>query len=211
MLYNIYEGYMNGGINVKKDFKYKLDNQLFGDDPADTAQPADPVAPAAPAVKTLQELLASDPALQKEYEEQLRVQQLQIEAAHKAELSQQQRLAQLNDDERRAEELRIREEELTRRARDIEVRELRSQASLMLVERKLPETLLDMVDFTSADTVKASIDVLKATFDKSLSAEVQKIAQSTPTPPGGSTSGGTKTKTEHDKKIESLKKRWRLD
>ena len=73
-----------------------------------------------------------------------------------------------------------REEELTARETAIQKKELRFEALNILEENKLPAQLIDCVDLTSADTCKASIEAIKTSWQKSVSAAVDARLQSDP-------------------------------
>lgn len=84
------------------------------------------------------------------------------------------RLAQLDAEERKAEEDRKREEELRRRDLLITEKENRLKAIDKLSELEIPIKLVDFVVDVDLDKQQKNIEVIKETFDKAVEEVVQK-------------------------------------
>lgn len=169
--------------------KFKIPMQFFADDSADTTAtgadaPADgqqnnePVPQdgktqndPAPAGKTF-----SQAEVDKILAERLARQQKKFEA-EKEEAA---KLAKMNADQKAEYAAKKREEELTAREAAIQKKELRFEAISILKENGLSEKLIDCVDLSSAETSKASIDAIKASFNEAVTAKVDERLKSNP-------------------------------
>jgi len=101
-----------------------------------------------------------------------------------------QRLASLNDDEKATEEQRKKAEADAKRERDLTLREMRLEARDQLIEKGMPDTLVDLVVDTDADQVKENIDNLSKAFNSAVEKTVEeKLKGKTPEKPNGGNGG----------------------
>lgn len=96
-------------------------------------------------------------------------------------LSESEKLAKMNKEEK-AEYLRQKsEKELAAREAAVTKRELMAEAKVTLADEKLPVSLAELLNYTDADACKASIETMKKAFQEAVSAAVQeKLKGGTP-------------------------------
>lgn len=91
------------------------------------------------------------------------------------------RLAKLAPDARAAEEQRLKEESFAKREGEILRRELLADAVDTLTQKGLPKTLADILDLSSADNYKKSIESVEKAFTEAVTNAVeQKLRGKTP-------------------------------
>lgn len=173
---------------------FRIPMQFFAEDP-DGTEPTgaagvqgDPVpqgtAPQktepAPAEKTF-----TQADLDKIVAERLARQQKKFEA-EKEEAA---KLAKMNADQKAEYAAKKREEELAAREKSIAEKELRYTALGILEESKLPASLVDCLNLSSADSCNASIEALKKAWPEAVTAAVNNALRSNNPPPysGGNT------------------------
>ncbi|MEG0369258.1 MAG: DUF4355 domain-containing protein [Hungatella sp.] len=148
------------------------------DPPADPPSdpPTDPPANDPPKAKTFDELL-SDKEYQAEFDR--RVQKALGTAREKwsalmdDKLSEADKLAKMNKEEK-AEYLRQKhEKELSEREAGITKRELMAEAKNTLAEKKLPASLAGVLNYTDADSCKASVEAVEKAFQEAVQAAVE--------------------------------------
>lgn len=95
------------------------------------------------------------------------------------------KLAKMNADEKAkyAEEKRV--EELTRREKDITTRELKAQAYETLAEKGLPKGLVEILNYTDADTCNKSIESVSKAFQSAVENAVNDKIRGGATPKTG--------------------------
>ena len=113
------------------------------------------------------------------------------EADAKARADEAARLAAMSAEEKANAEREAAEKELAKREADVTRRELHAEAVSQLTEKGFPAGLAEILDYTSAETCKASIE----TVSKAFSAEVEKgVANRLKgTPPKKGTGNSTET------------------
>lgn len=89
-------------------------------------------------------------------------------------LSEAEKFAKMNEDEKKAFEYNKQVEELNEREKKIAERELKQTAKELLIEKNLPVDLLGIVNYASAESCKKSIDSIAKAFDSAVSAEVDR-------------------------------------
>lgn len=94
------------------------------------------------------------------------------------------RLAKLSADEKEAERKKQEKEAWEKRERDITLRELKADAADILRERNLPSELLEVLDYSSAENCKASIDKVEKAFKDTVETSVNEKLRGNP-PHGG--------------------------
>lgn len=115
-------------------------------------------------------------------------------------LSEADKLAKMNKDEK-AEYLRQKhEKELSDREAGITKRELMAEAKNTLAEKKLPASLAEVLNYTDADSCKASVDAVEKAFQEAVQAAVEEKLKGG-TPPKKAPSGGD---AELAKQVEAL-------
>lgn len=91
------------------------------------------------------------------------------------------RLAKLSEKERKDEELKKREEQLTNRLKELEQKELKSDAISDLSTKGLPSTFADFLVQSDAETTLANINAFKDAFDNAVNEAVKdKLRQDAP-------------------------------
>ena len=99
------------------------------------------------------------------------------------------KLAKMNADQKAEYAAKKREEELAAREKSIAEKELRYTALGILEESKLPASLVDCLNLSSADTCNASIEALKKAWPEAVTAAVNNAIRNNNPPPysGGNT------------------------
>lgn len=181
-----------------KDNKYALvlDLQTFADDEGqnETQQGDDEQQDKQP---TFDELL-KDKTMQSEFDK--RISKALETAKSKWETEYQQKLeaakteaeklAKMNADQKAEYERKQREDELAKREADITRRELRASTIDELVEKGLPISLADIINYTDADSTKASIEAVEKAFRQAVEDGINERLKGNPPRGGG---GGGKS------------------
>ena len=124
---------------------------------------------------------AAENARQKEAERQ--------EALYSSKLTEQEKMAQMNDEEK-AKYLREKaEKDLADREKAVTERELKAQAREMLIEKGVDPNLADVAKYTDADSCKKSVDAIIDSFSKSVEARVEEKLKGTKPPKDAGTEG----------------------
>lgn len=128
-----------------------------------------------------------------------------LNAQHTKELTEREKLAQMNAEEKQKYEIQQKLDEIARKEKEITRRELLASASATLAEKHLPLDLVNLVDCSSAESVKASIDAIETTWSQTVQGAVEDRLK------GGSlpkTSGSAPALTKEDIfKIENTAER----
>ena len=115
------------------------------------------------------------------------------------------RLKQLSPEEREEEEAKKKEEELTTLRKKVLETELRGKAALVLTEAKLPDGLLDLLDYTSEENMKKGLDRLIPLYRASIEAGVkEKLRGKTPEGLGSSGGGENLLRAQIAKNVRGL-------
>lgn len=95
------------------------------------------------------------------------------------------KLAKMNADEKAkyVEEKRV--AELEKREKDITTRELKAQAYETLAEKGLPKDLVDILNYSDAETCNASIEAVEKAFQSAVEKAVNEKLRGKDTPKGG--------------------------
>ena len=97
-------------------------------------------------------------------------------------MSESEKLSKMTADQKAEHERQKREKEFADREKSITVRELKMSAKEILVERALPLTLAEALDYSDADKCNASIDAIEKAFrasvDKAVSERIKSSAGS---------------------------------
>lgn len=108
-------------------------------------------------------------------------------------LAEKERLSKLSDKERKDEELTQREKDIEKRLKDIERKELLSDAVADLNKKELPTEFAEVLLGEDAESTLENINNFKTAFDKAVNEVVkEKLRQDTP-PAGGGTSSNKNT------------------
>lgn len=89
-------------------------------------------------------------------------------------LSEAEKLAKMNKEEKAEYMQRKREKELSDREAAVTKKELMAEAKGTLAEKGLPSELADLLDYTNADSCKESIEKVENAFQKAVEAAVDK-------------------------------------
>lgn len=143
---------------------------------------------------TLAELLKSNKAYQSEFDKMnAKSQETAVKNAREkweAEQAEAAKLAKMNAEEKAAHEREKREKELNEREAAIVKRELHAEAAAQLVEKKLPAKLADILDLSSAEKCKESMEVVENAFKEAVTAEVESRMKGRIPQTGGGTQTG---------------------
>lgn len=111
---------------------------------------------------------------QKKLDDALAKEREHLEALYNDKLTEQERLAKMNEEEKIAFERKKREDELSRREKELNLRELKAEAKSLLAEKGLSTAFADHLNYESAETVKASIENLATVWRTELQSGVDK-------------------------------------
>ena len=102
------------------------------------------------------------------------------------------KLAKMKEDERVKYETQKRLAELEERERAIQERELKAEAYNILAQKGLPKELVEILNYSDAETCSASIDAVEKAFQVAVEKAVnEKLKGNTPKSPSGTTSQQT--------------------
>jgi len=108
----------------------------------------------------------------------------EFKATLEKEKTEAERMAKLNEDEKRAEIFRKKDEELARKQSEIEFRELKLETINMLNEKSLPIEFAEVLIGKDAESTKKGIEIFEKSFQKAVEKAVDEKLKSNP--PGGS-------------------------
>lgn len=115
-------------------------------------------------------------------------------------LSEAEKLAKMNKEEKADYMRQKQEKELAAREADITKRELMAEAKNTLAERKLPTGLAEILNYTDADTCKTSLEAVDKAFQEAVQAAVDERLKGG-TPPKKAPQG---SEVELAKQVEAL-------
>ncbi len=100
-------------------------------------------------------------------------------------LAEQERKAKLTDEQRATEAQKAKEEEIAKREHDVTMRERRNEAIEIMVQQKLPTSMVDYIVDQDVEKTKANITQFSKDWQKALEDAVKaKVGGSTPTDKG---------------------------
>lgn len=194
---------MDKSVETEPFYKLPLNLQHFAADPADDEDPNDDndtnddndddKDKDADKDKNGPKYWRSQLAAQTEkHKAEMAEMQAKLKTATETAKTEAQRLASLSEDERHAEELAQREsaikeqeEAIAKKAHDLEMRELKSEAMTLLIDKGLDSSLVDMVMADDADTVKANIESFSTRFNEAVDKKAaEKLKQTNKTTRG---------------------------
>lgn len=124
-----------------------------------------------PKPKTFDEILENkdyqaefDRRVKKGIDTALEKERKRLESIYNDKLTEQERLAKMNEEEKLKYQNEQKEKEMAERERNITKRELTAEAKNMLAEKNLPADLVDVVVLDSAESVTKSIDAIEKSF-----------------------------------------------
>lgn len=131
---------------------------------------------------SLDEILAESKTLQSQFDKKItsssetvrRKTEDRMKALFDDKLTEQERLAKMSEEEKLAFEHKKREDELVKREKALEARELKATAKALLAERGLEQSLADYLNYESAETVKTSIEGLESVMRTQVQNDVNK-------------------------------------
>lgn len=100
------------------------------------------------------------------------------------------KLAKMNAEQKAQYESEKRIKDIERREAEVTQRELRATAAGILVEKKLPASLIDCLTLTDADACNKSIEAISKAFSDAVAAQVDQRLRSEP-PKTGTTNKGS--------------------
>ena len=150
-----------------------------------------------PKPMTFDEMLASNPEYQKEFDRRttkgintaVTKERDRLNKIHNDQLDEVQKLAVMNEEEKQSYLERKKMSELDKREAAITRRELEAEAKDMLTSRELPLSLIQAVNLTSAETVKASIDGIEVSFTEAVDKRLDNKLKGGRPPKDASTEG----------------------
>lgn len=96
------------------------------------------------------------------------------------------KLAKMNAEQKAQYDQEKRIAELDKREKEITTRELKAQANVTLTEKGLPLELSDIINYTDADSCKASIDAVEKAFQSAVEKAVNEKLRGNGSPKGNS-------------------------
>lgn len=157
-----------------------------------------------PKPMTFDEMLASNPEYQREFDRRqtkgintaVTNERNRLNKLHDEQLTEAQRLATMTEDERRAYQDQKREKELAEREAKITKRELEVEAKGMLADKGLPASFAKFLNYSSADTVKESIEALEKEWAPAVETTVNERLKGGKPPKDAGTSDSGKSKID---------------
>lgn len=138
---------------------------------------------------TFDDVLSSNKAYQSEYDKRvnkaLNTARQKWEADAKAQADEAAKLAEMKAEEKAEYERQKREKELSEREAAITKRELHAEAVTQLTDKGLPASLADILDCTSADNCKKSMEAVEKAFGEAVEKAVNDRLKGAPPKAGG--------------------------
>lgn len=162
--------------------------------------------------KSFDEWLASNPEYQKEFDRRqtkgintaVTKERDRLNALHDKKLNEAQRLAKMNEDEKREYLDQKREKELADREAAITRRELEAEAKNTLAEKGLPASFATMLNYSDAESVKKSIEALEKEWTPAVEHTVEEKLKGGKPPKDAKTEGMPNTTFETE--LENVRK-----
>ena len=189
-----------------KEKLFKLNLQMFNDNPGDGAQSdGEGGVDEGAETKSFDDWLAENKEYQAEFDRRNNKAIKTAKANWEKEKSQAikdaktqaEKLADMTDEQKAAEAERQRIEALEERERELNKRELKATAIDILAEKELPIKLAEVLYYEDENTTKEHIDAVEQAFSEAVEAEVDKrLVNSVDVPGGNGSSGQTMTRSE---------------
>lgn len=187
-------------MEERKPLSLVIGMQYFAEPGTDDANANAQVSgePNAPTPPTLKELLAANKAYQSEFDKMTSKSQetavanarAKWEADAKAKADEAAKLAAMDAEKKAAYERQKLEKELADREAAVTRRELKAEARSQLAEKGLPTELADILDYSNAESCKASMDAAETAFKKSVENAVNERLKGGQPPKKGDINGG---------------------
>lgn len=153
-----------------------------------------------PKPMTFDEMLASNPEFQKEFDRRttkgintaVTKERDRLNKLHNDQLTEAQRLANMTEDEKREYQDQKREKELADREAAITRRELEAEAKNTLADKGLPASFSGLLNYSSAETVKAGIEAIEKEWAPAIEGTVNERLKGGKPPKDASTEGNSK-------------------
>ena len=189
---------MYNTMEKRKPLSLVIGMQYFADPGTDDANAQNSGDQNAQNTPTLKELLAANKAYQSEFDKMTSKSQetaianarAKWDADAKAKADEAAKLAAMDAEKKAAYERQKLEKELADREAAVTRRELKAEARSQLAEKGLPTELADILDYSSAENCKASMDVAETAFKKSVENAVNERLKGGQPPKKGDTNGG---------------------
>lgn len=120
-------------------------------------------------------------------------------------ISEAEKLAKMSDLERKEYQQKKDAEDLAKREADLTKRELMAEAKTTLAEKGLPASLASMLDYSSADTVQASIATVAETYNGAVEAGVNARLKGGKPPKEANNNNSDETEALNKSVYESMK------
>lgn len=127
-----------------------------------------------------------------------------IEDIVSGKLTEAQKLEKMSEAQKQEYERQKQIKALDEREKEITRRELQATAKVALVDKGLPATFADLLNYADADSVNTSIDVLSKAWSEAVQAGVQNAIKSNAVPKGGQVSNQAKEKMDDYRKIAGV-------
>ena len=159
------------------------------------------------------EWLASNPDYQKEFDRRqtkgintaVANERKRLDKLHNDQLTEAQRLAAMNEDEKRDYLDKKREKELADREAAITKRELMAEAKNTLAEKGLPMSFADMLNYADADSVKKGIEALEKEWQPAIENTVEEKLKGGKPPKDAKTEGVKGNDAKEDEVRRNMK------
>lgn len=165
---------------------------------------------------TFDEMLASNPEYQKEFDRRttkgintaVTKERDRLNKLHNDQLTEAQKLATMTEDEKRVYQDQKKEKELADREAKITRRELEAEAKNTLADKGLPVSFAALLDYSSADTVKSSIEAIEKEWAPAIENTVDDRLKGGKAPKDAKTEGATSQDKKLDEVRAAMKQRW---
>lgn len=179
----------------EKEMKFPLNIQFFAEDDDDKGEPEKKEGKE----QTFEEMIASNPSFQSEFDKKVasavesnkQSWEKDFEARMKAmvddSLTEKEKLEQMNDKQKAEYEQQKKIDELTKRERELEIRELGASAKETLAEKGLPLSFGSLLNYESAETVSQSMEIISKAWNDELAKAKIEFAKGNKVPGNGDT------------------------
>lgn len=120
-------------------------------------------------------------------------------------ISEAEKLSKMSDLEKKEYQQRKAEKELARREADLNKRELMAEAKTTLAERGIPVAFANLLDYSNAETVKASIATVSETYNGAVQAGVDARLKGGKPPTEATNNNSDETEALNKSVYESMK------
>ena len=185
-------------IDLKhRNFAFGEDDGNAGGGGGEPTPPAEDGDGGDPKPMTFDEMLASNPEYQREFDRRttkgintaVTKERDRLNKLHNEQLTEAQRLASMTEDEKKAYQDQKREKELADREAAITRRELEAEAKNTLADKGLPVSFAGLLNYASAETVKQSIEALEKEWAPAIESNVDEKLKGGKPPKDAGTEG----------------------